>query len=237
MSATDMTTIEQMVAAAAQAATAHIPSAAPLTVGAPLTEAETAVPEGATSAVCARLTGEVSGDVVLVISPESVSALGALAGGIDIAAAFKPALAAAAAALGTVTVVAERVESAGSALDGLRDKGVHLAVPLLSGGVHVATFALQVSLPSSGGSRHSLDLLRGVPMEVTVEIGRTRMTVAELLGLHVGAVVELDRAAGAPADLLVNGTLVAKGEVVVVGEDYALRVTEIVADVVDVQSR
>jgi len=61
-----------------------------------------------------------------------------------------------------------------------------------------------------------------------VEIGRTRMTVKELLQLTPGAVVELDRAAGSPADLLVNGRLIARGEIVVVDEDYGIRVTEIV---------
>ena len=66
-------------------------------------------------------------------------------------------------------------------------------------------------------------------MEVTVELGRTRLSVRELLALAPGDVLELDRAAGNPADLLVNGRLIARGEVVVVDEDFALRVTEIVA--------
>lgn len=74
-----------------------------------------------------------------------------------------------------------------------------------------------------------LDQLTHVPMEVTVEIGRTRMSVGELLGLAPGQVVELDRPAGAPVDLFVNGTLLARGEVVVVDEDFGFRVTEIVA--------
>jgi flagellar motor switch protein FliN/FliY len=73
-----------------------------------------------------------------------------------------------------------------------------------------------------------LDQLTHVEMEVTVEIGRTRMTVGSLLGLAPGQVVELDRAAGAPVDLFVNGTLLARGEVVVVDEDFGFRVTEIV---------
>lgn len=73
-----------------------------------------------------------------------------------------------------------------------------------------------------------LELLHGVDMEVTVELGRTRMTVRDLLALSPGAVLELDRAAGSPADLLVNGRLVARGEVVVVDEDFGLRVTEII---------
>jgi flagellar motor switch protein FliN/FliY len=79
------------------------------------------------------------------------------------------------------------------------------------------------TLPDRGG----LDLLRDVSMEVTVELGRTRMTVRELLSLSPGAVIELDRAAGSPADLLVNGTLIARGEIVVVDEDFGIRITEI----------
>ena len=75
--------------------------------------------------------------------------------------------------------------------------------------------------------QRGLEMLHGVDMEVTVELGRTRMTVRDLLALSPGAVLELDRAAGSPADLLVNGRLIARGEVVVVDEDFGLRVTEI----------
>jgi flagellar motor switch protein FliN/FliY len=84
---------------------------------------------------------------------------------------------------------------------------------------------------STGTSpRRGIELLHGVDMEVTVEIGRTRMTVRDLLELSPGAVLELDRAAGSPADLLVNGRLIARGEVVVLDEDFGLRITEIVTD-------
>ena len=75
-----------------------------------------------------------------------------------------------------------------------------------------------------------LEILHGVVMDVTVELGRARMSVRELLALAPGTVLELDRAAGSPADLLVNGRLIARGEVVVVDEDFGLRVTEIVDD-------
>lgn len=74
----------------------------------------------------------------------------------------------------------------------------------------------------------SLDLLRSVEMNVTAELGRTRMTVAELLSLTPGSVVELDRSAGTPIDVLVNGTLIAKGEVVVIDEEFGVRISEIV---------
>lgn len=78
--------------------------------------------------------------------------------------------------------------------------------------------------------RRGIELLHGVDMEVTVEIGRARMTVRELLDLSPGTVLELDRTAGSPADLLVNGRLIAHGQVVVIDEDFGLRVTEIVVD-------
>ncbi|MGV8846796.1 flagellar motor switch protein FliN [Tessaracoccus sp.] len=231
-SSADTAAIKDAVIAAATAAAAQLPSGTTLTVGEPLGANEDAIPEGATTAVCARLSGEVTGDVVIVISAEVVEALGSFpAGGMDVASALRPALEAGAATMGNVRVSAERTEDALSAMDGLKDKGVYLAVPLTNGAEHVATFALQVSTPTARPRRGSLELLRNVSMEVTVEIGRTKMTVHELLSLHPGEVVELDRAAGSPADLLVNGTLVARGEVVVVDEDFGLRITQIVTDV------
>lgn len=77
----------------------------------------------------------------------------------------------------------------------------------------------------SGGS---LRLLHDVEMEVTVELGRTKMTVRNILALTPGSVIELDRAAGAPVDLLVNGTLVGRGEVVVIDEEFGVRISEII---------
>jgi flagellar motor switch protein FliN/FliY len=77
--------------------------------------------------------------------------------------------------------------------------------------------------------RPGFDLLHDVEMEVTAELGRTRMSVKDLLSLVPGAVIELDRAAGGPADLLVNGRLIARGEVVVIDENFGIRITEIVA--------
>ena len=74
----------------------------------------------------------------------------------------------------------------------------------------------------------ALRALAEVEMLVTVELGRTRMAVADLLDLGPGSVIELDRTAGSPIDLLVNGTLIARGEVVVIDEEYGIRLTEIV---------
>lgn len=93
--------------------------------------------------------------------------------------------------------------------------------------------APQTTAPTSNVTpllRSGIERLHGVDMEVTVELGRTRMTVRDLLALTPGAVLELDRAAGSPADLLVNGQLIARGEVVVVDEDFGLRLTEIIDD-------
>jgi flagellar motor switch protein FliN/FliY len=76
-----------------------------------------------------------------------------------------------------------------------------------------------------------LSLLHDVEMGVTAELGRRRMTVRDLLSLTPGAVIELDRAAGSPVDVLVNGTLIARGEVVVIDEEFGIRISEIVAGV------
>ncbi len=229
----DSETVSAVVSAAAQAAAALVPAASPLVPGVAVSDPDRVpMPPSATSAVTARLSGEVSGDVVLVLSGDVVEALeNSPVGKMDVAAALRPALEAAAATLGRVRVDSEREEEPVAALDGLRDKGMFVAVPLIAAGECEATFAIQVTLPqASTGRRGSLELLRHVAMEVTVEIGRTRMTVGELLSLHPGEVVELDRAASAPADLLVNGTLIARGEVVVVDEDFGLRISEIVTD-------
>ena len=79
----------------------------------------------------------------------------------------------------------------------------------------------------------SLGMLRDVPLEVTAELGHTQLSVAEILQLTVGSVVELDRTAGAPVDVVVNGALIARGEVVVIDDEYGIRVTEIVGRLSD----
>jgi flagellar motor switch protein FliN/FliY len=78
------------------------------------------------------------------------------------------------------------------------------------------------------GAARDLTLLSDVPMDVTVELGRAVLQVRQLLGLREGSVVELDRDAGAAVDVLVNGTLIARGDVVVIDDDLGVRITEIV---------
>jgi flagellar motor switch protein FliN/FliY len=74
-----------------------------------------------------------------------------------------------------------------------------------------------------------LDAILDVPVTIAMEIGRTRINIRNLLQLNQGSVVELDRFAGEPMDVLVNGTLIAQGEVVVVNEKFGIRLTDIVS--------
>jgi flagellar motor switch protein FliN/FliY len=85
---------------------------------------------------------------------------------------------------------------------------------------------------SAALARAGADLrrLRDVPVELTVEIGRANMTVGDTLELRPGSIVTLNRMAGEPVDLLVNGTQIARGEVVVIDEEFGLRLTEVVGD-------
>ncbi len=82
---------------------------------------------------------------------------------------------------------------------------------------------------SSRDSEVSLDAILDVPITISMEIGRTKINIRNLLQLNQGSVVELDRLAGEPMDVLVNGTLIAQGEVVVVNEKFGIRLTDIIS--------
>jgi flagellar motor switch protein FliN/FliY len=81
---------------------------------------------------------------------------------------------------------------------------------------------------ASDGLPRGIDLIMDIPLEVTVELGRVRMLIKDVLALGAGSIVELQRIAGEPVDLLVNGRMVAKGEVVVIDDNFGIRITEIV---------
>jgi flagellar motor switch protein FliN/FliY len=81
--------------------------------------------------------------------------------------------------------------------------------------------------PESGDVK--LDVILDIPVTVGMEIGRTQLSIRNLLQLNQGSIVELDRLAGEPMDVLVNGTLVAHGEVVVVNEKFGIRLTDVVS--------
>ncbi|WP_084682834.1 flagellar motor switch protein FliN [Perlucidibaca piscinae] len=80
-----------------------------------------------------------------------------------------------------------------------------------------------------GGAHVNLDMIMDVNVSVSVEVGRARMSINDLLKLSQGAIIELDRMAGEPLDVLVNGTLVARGEIVVVRDKFGIMLTEVVS--------
>ncbi len=78
------------------------------------------------------------------------------------------------------------------------------------------------------GNMRDLEMIMNIPVKLTVELGRTRITIKQLLELAQGSVIELDGLAGEPMDILINGYLIAQGEVVVVDDKYGIRITEII---------
>jgi flagellar motor switch protein FliN/FliY len=81
---------------------------------------------------------------------------------------------------------------------------------------------------ANAGMMNELDMILDIPVQITVELGRTKITIKNLLQLAHGSVVELDAMAGEPMDVLVNGTLIAQGEVVVVNDKFGIRLTDII---------
>lgn len=81
----------------------------------------------------------------------------------------------------------------------------------------------------SPGAEANMDIILDIPVTISMEIGRTHISIRNLLQLNQGSVVELDRLAGEPMDVLVNGTLVAHGEVVVVNEKFGIRLTDVIS--------
>jgi flagellar motor switch protein FliN/FliY len=81
----------------------------------------------------------------------------------------------------------------------------------------------------SVAAARDIDFLLDVPLEIAVELGRTKMLIKDLLQLGQGSVIELDKIAGEPAEILVNGKLLARGEVVVVHEKFGVRLTDIIS--------
>lgn len=90
--------------------------------------------------------------------------------------------------------------------------------------------------PAAAGKDRNLSLILDIPLRVTVELGRTKMPVSELLNLTQGSVVELSKLAGEPMEVLVNDKLIAKGEAVVVNEKFGVRLTDIISPTERVES-
>jgi flagellar motor switch protein FliN len=162
--------------------------------------------------------------------------------------ALEPGFAAAAKALGPVL---DRPLTLGALTESTPDEaissmgGATQSFRLIDGDKHVASFVIATSfdvapepdvetpvfdqIPESNAplAHHPVSMLADVEMGVTVELGRAKMSVAEILSLTIGSVIELDRLAGSPVDVLVNGTLIARGEVVVIDEEFGVRVSEV----------
>jgi len=209
------------------------------------------IPEGATRAVSIQISGSIDGEIGLIVSDRIAIMLEARANDELLTSSTTAALEAGAnviSTLGANDVNLDRTsEVAVDALLAL-DSGDVLAYPLLQNDEPVACLVIRLAAAdesSTAVSRHEfatlgdgivgfdanrpLAILNDVEMGVTAELGRRRMTVRDLLALTPCSVIELDRAAGTPVDVLVNGTLIARGEVVVIDEEFGIRIAEIVA--------
>jgi flagellar motor switch protein FliN/FliY len=96
------------------------------------------------------------------------------------------------------------------------------------GKIQPSPYSLLDESVGGGGAANDIELVMDVPVQITVELGRSKMQIRQLVALTYGAVIELDVHAGDPLDVVVNGTLVAQGEVVIVNDRYAIRLTDIV---------
>lgn len=105
-----------------------------------------------------------------------------------------------------------------------------MGMPQMQGGVNYQPAQFETFNPNLGAlaSNENISLIMDVPLEVTVELGRTKKSISEILDFAPGTIIELDKIAGEPIDVLVNGKFVAKGEVVVIEESFGIRVTEII---------
>jgi flagellar motor switch protein FliN/FliY len=109
------------------------------------------------------------------------------------------------------------------------DEAVRPAAPHAEPAAVQAVEFMPLNGQSRGDQSHTMDLLMDVPLNVTVELGRTTMQIRDLLQVGPGSVVELEKLAGEPVDVLANSKLIARGEVVVIDENFGVRITQIVS--------
>ncbi|MFD1211458.1 flagellar motor switch protein FliN [Arthrobacter sp. GCM10027362] len=225
-----MNPTQTLPAAAADALLGLLPSTSPLYA--------LAWPDGAslaarvTRAVTASFVGETSADLAVMLEDTSALVMAAGTGSQLVSSSdlLRPALEAASSVLGTGVLGETRVDNAAALF---ADPAAGVFKLTSDDGQAAGWFAIRVRDNRAGRFGSGADVvgklgrINNVEMSLTVEIGRTRMSVRDVLGLEPGAVIELDRSAGAPADVLLNGRLIAHGEVVVVDQDYAVRITKI----------
>ncbi|MBT2485031.1 MULTISPECIES: flagellar motor switch protein FliN [unclassified Microbacterium] len=216
---TSTTTYESAVAAAFAA---QLPTAAPTVARASQVSGDTG------EAVVVQFIGEASAQVAVQIF-DTEALIDGLASA-PLADRLRDALEASVSALGSGALGEAAIGDASAAFSDPQAQVFDLQDPT---GRTIGRLAVNVTrspAPVSTSSRR-LHRIAGVEMELTVEIGRTRMAVRDVLDLEPGRIVELDRSAGAPADVKLNGRIIAHGEVVVVDQDYAVRITRILENV------
>ena len=210
-----------------------------------------ALPAGATRAVTLQIADGVDGEIALIVSDQLATTLEARAADELLTSSTAPALEAGATAISNLVTDEVRMGRATEVPTEAivaNDDSDYVVYALSTNDERVACLVIKLAAPAEpsasvalhqfetlndgsatfGGSR-PLAILKDVEMGVTAELGRRRMTVRDLLALTPGSVIELDRAAGSPVDVLVNGTLIARGEVVVIDEEFGIRIAEIVA--------
>ena len=128
-----------------------------------------------------------------------------------------------------ITASAEHDAMAGEWAAALADAKPETASELQTAAEQVAPAQFVNFTPTAaGGAGNDINMILDIPVQLTVELGRTRIPIKNILQLAQGSVVELDAMAGEPMDVLVNGYLIAQGEVVVVNEKFGIRLTDIV---------
>jgi flagellar motor switch protein FliN/FliY len=216
---------------AVNALTELLPTMAPL--DAAVVEDRSSLQGRAGQAVSASFVGALSADIALVLL--DAAALSGAAGGnsglLSTEDVLRPAFEKATAVLGAGVLSESRTEDASVLF--LDPETV--VFELSAAGTPSGWFAIRIRQQQASAATRGTDAsvlgklgrINNVEMSLTVEIGRTRMSVRDVLDLEPGRVIELDRSAGAPADVLLNGRLIARGEIVVVDQDYAVRITKI----------
>jgi flagellar motor switch protein FliN/FliY len=241
-------TMMERLGSAAHAMTGAISTNTPLTAGQASADASAIPMSQAAVTIVATIEGAVAGNLMITFTQDVTAELGTVAEMLN---SLGPAFTEAGLAMG-VTVGEPTLAS------GTPSVAPDVAVPLTMRGIPVGglmlfaaepaaepeaapTAAAAPAAPAAAAKNPAkmvdrridvsrIDPLINVQMEVTVEIGRTRLPIGELLALTPGKVIELDRPAGALVDLYINGTILAKGEIVVIDEEYGFRVTEIVTE-------
>lgn len=220
-------TTEDLATRVADTLVENLPTTKALTPATRITSAPTGIDVSA--AVVATFVGATSYDLAIALADENTLAPAAGEATVSLTDLVHNAVVEASSVLGDGVVSGQAIDDA-SAL--FADPKTHV-FELHDGSTLAGLFGIRARAASVGAGSGDgsvtgrLGRINNVEMALTVEIGRTRMSVRDVLNLEPGAVVELDRSAGAPADILLNGRLVAFGEVVVVDQDYAVRVTQI----------